>query len=299
MKPIYQKLTTESDEGFVFKAIQGVSFDCPFHAHPEYELILVLRSNGYRIVGDNFSILGAGDLVFVGPGLPHIWQNETRSGRLGHIGALLIQFEEKIFSPELLKATAMEPIRHLLKSANRGLHIVGHTRERVTALMKEMATLEGMSRFIQLLQILDSLAQHVEDSCPIASVGFSICSQPHEHDRMDRVLQFLNKHLEEEIRLSEVAKVIHLSESAFSRFFRAHTGKTFPELLNQLRIGRACHLLADSEMNVTEVGFACGFSSVSNFNLQFRKMKGQSPTEYRKQMHRTLSPPSVSSVFPR
>ena len=80
MKPIFQRFPTESEEGFAFKAIRSSSFNCPWHVHPEYELILVIQGHGYRIVGDNISRLTAGDLVLVGPGLPHIWQDEPGSG---------------------------------------------------------------------------------------------------------------------------------------------------------------------------------------------------------------------------
>ncbi len=87
MKPMFQRLTTEPEEGFAFKEIRSSGFDCPWHVHPEYELILVIQGQGYRIVGDNISRLAAGDLVLVGPGLPHIWQNAP-AGQRAELGPL-------------------------------------------------------------------------------------------------------------------------------------------------------------------------------------------------------------------
>jgi hypothetical protein len=58
MKPIFQKLTAEPEEGFAFKTLRAKGFDCPWHVHPEYELILVLQSDGYRMVGDNIAGFG-------------------------------------------------------------------------------------------------------------------------------------------------------------------------------------------------------------------------------------------------
>ena len=101
---------------------------------------------------------------------------------------------------------------------------------------------------------------------------------------MDRVLQFLNSKVGESLRLSEAALIVNLSEGAFSRFFRLHTSKTFPEFVNELHIGRACSLLLEDNLNVTELAFECSFSNLSNFNWQFLRLKGHTPREFRKQM---------------
>ena len=75
-----------------------------------------------------------------------------------------------------------------------------------------------------------------------------------------------------------------MSEGAFSRFFRTHIGKTFPAFVNDLRIGRACRLLAETEMNVTEIALLCGYRNLSNFNRQFLQLKKGSPSDFRRQM---------------
>ena len=287
MKPIFQRLTAEPEEGFAFKEIRSSGFDCPWHVHSEYELILVLHGRGYRIVGDNMSRLAAGDLVLVGPGLPHIWQNEPSSGPRAAVYFLLIQFEDKFLGDGLLNLPAMEPVRRLFHKARRGLHVVGKTHGKVAALMKHMAVIKGMERVVQFLQILAVLAGS-EDCEAIASPGFAADVNLYDQERMDRVFQFLNRQLGETVRLSEAARIVHLSEGAFSRFFRAHTGKTFPEFLNELRIGRACTLLLEDDMNITEIAYECGFINLSNFNRQFLKLKGLSPREFRLKLQQRL-----------
>ena len=98
---------------------------------------------------------------------------------------------------------------------------------------------------------------------------------------MDRVFQFLVNEADEPVRLSDAARVLNLSEGAFSRFFRIHTGKTFPAFRNELRVGRACTLLIEGDLTITEVALRCGFVNLSNFNRQFRRLKGISPHEFR------------------
>lgn len=279
MKPVFQKLTSQPDEGFAFKAIHAEGFDCPWHVHPEYELILVLESNGYRIVGDSLAALAPGDLVFVGPGLPHIWQHEpTTRRRLAR--ALLIQFEASFLGERFLQLPALRPVRRLLGRAARGLHVHEPTRATVAAMMIEMPGRRGLDRILHLLRILGTLADSA-DCVPLASGSYAAESQPYDEERMNRAFQFLNAHLGDEVRLAAVAHHVSLSEGAFSRFFRVHTGKTFPELLNELRIGRACRLLLEEDRNIAEVAYACGFTNLSNFNRQFRRLKGANPRQYR------------------
>jgi AraC-like DNA-binding protein len=287
MKAIFQRLTTEPEEGFAFKAIRSSGFDCPWHVHPEYELILVLQGAGYRIVGDNISRLAAGDLVLVGPGLPHIWQDEPGPGGRRSVHFILIQFEEECLADGLLRFPAMEPVRKLLHRAAQGLHIVGATRSRVSALMKHMTEIKGMERVLCFFQILAVLAAS-EDCRAIASASFAANSSLYDQERMDRVFQFLNRQIGQEVHLSQAAEIVHLSEGAFSRFFREHTGRTFPQFINELRIGRACSLLMESNLNITEVAYECGFTNLSNFNRQFLRLKGLSPREFRAQLQERL-----------
>lgn len=287
MKPVFQKLTSEPEEGFAFKLIEADGFDCPWHVHPEYELILVLESAGYRLVGDSLAALAPGDLVFVGPGLPHIWQHEP-TARCPRARALLIQFEETFLGDRFLQLPALRPVRQLFNRASRGLHVVDPTRETVAAMMAEIPRLRGLERILHLLRILGVLADS-ENCTPLASASYAAESQPYDEERMNRAFQFINANLADEVRLASVAHHVSLSEGAFSRFFRVHAGKTFPELLNELRVGRACRLLLEEDRNISEVAYACGFTNLSNFNRQFRRLKRTSPREYRADVHRRLA----------
>jgi AraC-like DNA-binding protein len=284
MKPIFQRLTGALEEGFAFKVIRAPGFDCPWHFHDECELILVQQSRGYRLVGDNLKPLAPGDLVVLGPNLPHIWQNDDGVPCAEpRVHAVLVQFEEKFLGDGLLRLPALAPVRDLLKRAALGLEVIGHTRQRVSAMMVEMARLRGLERIVQFLAILDVLSRS-QDCRQISSAGFTAASNPFNQDRMNRVCQFINEHLNQVISLQDLARLVHLSEGAFSRFFRVHTGKTFPTFVNELRVGRACRLLVETEMNITEVALACGFPNLSNFNRQFLRLKRRSPREFRRRV---------------
>lgn len=288
MKPIFQKLTTAPDEGFVFKDWQAESYDCPWHVHPEFELILLLQGDGYRVVGDNYSPLSAGDLVFLGPNLPHIWQNDCGNPAHQGVHQLLIQFEKQLLGDALLALPAFDSIRRLLERSARGLQVVGPTHDAVAEMMLELARLRGFQRFVQFLEILGAIADSPHCQ-PLASLEFAKQSEVYDQERMNRVFEFMNEHLEKTLRLRDAACVAGMSEGAFSRFFRMHTGKTFPAFHNELRVGRACRLLSAEDKNITEIAYECGFSNLSNFNRQFLRLKEVSPREFRRQIWRKVS----------
>lgn len=285
MKPIYQKLIGCPDEGFAVKEIHGDACNCPWHCHPEAELILVLQSHGYRIVGDSIHSLQRGDLVLLGPNLPHAYQHRAPLSEQPLVAhCVLLQFEERFWS-SLLELPIMASVRRLLQRAAVGLQFKGRTRAHVATMLMEMLKLRGLPRIAAFLQALDTLA-HARNCLSIASSGFATSLPAWEQERVDRIYQFIDQNYHRPIRLSEVAKLAHMSEGAFSRFFRAHMGKTFPAFVNDLRIGRACRLLAETEMPVTEIALACGYRNLSNFNRQFLHAKQLAPTDFRRQLRR-------------
>lgn len=285
MKPVYEKLIGCPDEGFIVKEIRGDACNCPWHYHAELELILVCESQGYRIVGDNIQSLQAGDLVLLGANLPHAYQHSDRfSARRPPAHCVLLQFEERLWSG-LLELPTMNGVRRLLRRAVHGLHIMDPTRKQVAAMLAEMLKLRGPRRIAVFLALLDALSQ--SRSCrTIASPGFSVPRTFYEQERIGRVCQFIDENYHRPLRIGQLAKLAHMSEGAFSRFFRSHIGKTVPAFVNDLRIGRACRLLAETEMNVTEIALSCGYRNLSNFNRQFLQLKGIAPNQFRQQMDR-------------
>jgi AraC-like DNA-binding protein len=99
---------------------------------------------------------------------------------------------------------------------------------------------------------------------------------------MNHVLNYIQLHLEENIRLETVANLANMNATAFCRYIKAKTNKTFIELLNDIRIAYACRLLLDSPRNISEICYKCGFNNLTHFNYIFKKITGTNPTTYRK-----------------
>jgi len=116
----------------------------------------------------------------------------------------------------------------------------------------------------------------------VASPGFLPVLDNADQDRMQRVCDHINARLAERIERAAVAREAHLSEGAFSRFFKLRTGKSLPRYVNELRVGRACRLLAEADSKITDIALECGFTNLPNFNRRFHEIMGLPPSHYRR-----------------
>jgi len=303
MKAVLEKTPRAQWESFHCEVVCGTSYHALWHFHPEYQLTLVLESRGHRMVGDKITPLRPGDLVLVGANLPHVWHQETRSAEGGvrkgagqnqkseirnpksGVHAIVVRFLDTFLGREFLEKPEMEAVRQLLRRSVRGLHVTGRTRETVADAMHRLAAAKGLARIRELLTILDVLATS-RDVKPVASAGFVPKFSADDQARMQRVLSYIDSNLTDEIERAHVAAAAHLSPGAFSRFFKLRTGRTLPEYVNALRIGRACEMLAGENGKVTDIALDCGFQNLANFNRHFRKLTKLSPSEYRQQFRK-------------
>ncbi|MEW6304660.1 MAG: AraC family transcriptional regulator [Verrucomicrobiota bacterium] len=287
MKPVFEQTPRTQWESFHCEVVRGSSYNAAWHFHPEYQLTLVLKSRGHRLVGDNLTPLQAGDLVLVGSNLPHVWhQDENRGGAANAVHAIIVRFLDTFLGNDFLEIPEAEPVRQLLKRAGRGLLVTGRTRELVAARMEQLTETSGMGRIAELLAILHLLARS-KDLQPIASAGFVPSLASEDQGRMGRVCDYIHAHLTEDIDREAVAAEAHLSVGAFSRFFKLRTGKTLPEYVNELRVGRACRMLVEEDTKVTDIALECGFRNLANFNRRFREITKVTPRDYRRQFQQT------------
>ncbi|MBN2366083.1 MAG: helix-turn-helix domain-containing protein [Calditrichaeota bacterium] len=242
-------------------------------------------SKGKRFIGDSISYYNIDDLFFIGPNLPHTWY--SRAGAMGknkNHEAILVQFAENFAGLNVQKVPELYSLEQLFKECNRGIQFHGKTRERVARKIHELEKKEGLGRLITLINILDILARaDKNDKKILSSIEFTRRLQPNDQSRIDRVCTFINENYKNRLSLEATASIVNMSTTAFSRFFKKSTGKTFVNYVNELRIGWACKLLIESDMNIAEISYEVGFNNLSNFNRRFSERHHMNPREYRHQ----------------
>src|SRR4051812_9057443 len=158
MKAVLEKTPRARWESLHCEVVRGSSYHAMWHFHPEYQLTLVLRSRGHRVVGDNITPLRPGDLVLVGSNLPHVWHQETsRAGGRDEVHAIVVRFLDTFLGEEFLALPEADGVKHLLRRASRGLQVTGKTRAAVEQRLQRLAAARGLSRIVELLAILDLL----------------------------------------------------------------------------------------------------------------------------------------------
>jgi len=286
MKPISEMPSPlAKSEPVVCELVSGADFGCVLHHHPQCEITVVRKSGTVRVVGDKIAELTPGDMVFLGPDVLHDYRNTNEEGELGPpVEAIVVQFLPDL--PGLMGLDAqglpsMQPVERLLKRASHGLEIVGQTREVAAAFIEQMLEVQGMKRVILLLQLIDLLAESTEmiEICALAPAQEQ--RAPVAADRIGTVCAYIESFYAEPIYVEQLATMVGLGKSAFSRLFRKSTGRTVPQFVNGVRVAHACRLLVETDLTVSQISRDCGFVSPAHFQRQFREQQQCSPLHYR------------------
>lgn len=257
------------------------NFDFPLHYHEEFELNLVINAkNAKRIVGDHIEEINDTELVLVGPNVQHGWFTHNCKGK--EIKEITIQFHRDLFDDKFLQRNQMSFIRNLFEKSYRGILFSAETTKAITPRLIGLAQKHGFDSVLELMSVLHDLSVS-RNMRLLSDAGFTPAENGFSYNsrRVDKVMEYINRHFDKELTLSEAAKIAAMTEVAFSRFFKNKTGKTFIDTLNEIRLGHASRMLIDTSYNITEVAYKCGFNNMSNFNRIFKKKKNCTPKEFR------------------
>lgn len=271
---------------FVLLNNMKAKFDYPTHYHSDYELNLVMNTSGKRIVGDSVEDFSDGDLVLIGPGVPHGWKAPTHDNT--HV--ITIQFHEEMYNSFLLTKRVFEPIRELLFRSKRGILYTGDTYRTVKKKILNLSLKRGFTTALDFYGILYDLA--IADGQRLLTsptYDSSLLVRQSKSRRIEKICKYIDENFGKEISLSEIAALVNMSESAASHFFKKRTSRSFITYLTDVRIGHASRMLAETTMNISTIAYECGFSNMANFNRTFKKYHNQTPTEYRNEVEKTMT----------
>mgnify|MGYP000199765290 CR=1 FL=1 len=251
-----------------------------WHFHPEYEVHIITASSGKFFVGDFIGDFVPGNLVLTGPNLPHNWVSNLGAGQQVAARDLVLQFSRSFADRMLGAIPELSPLQDLLEGAARGLQFPDALGRSIIPLMRDLAQANGARRVVLMMSVLEQLAS-CRERRPLAGPGYDLDAQRHMSSTINQVLSCIRQNLGGNLRESDVAELAGMSVSSFTRFFKRHTGCTFIQYQNGLRLNEACELLMCTALSVTEVCYRVGFNNLSNFNRQFLAHKGMPPSRFR------------------
>ncbi len=279
---VLKEVTPLSNRDCLYIADRSKSeFTYPVHAHKECELNFTEHATGVRrVVGDSSEILGEYDLVLIGGGVEHVWeQNECRCDKIREI---TIHFSSDMFLNSFKDKAPFDSIKELLAKAQNGVEFPMQAILKVYDKLDSLCNQERPSfyAFTSFMEILYELSLYKDVKTLSTTAKAKIELHP-DNRKIKIVKEFINKNYKEEIRLSDLAGMVGMSSVAFSRLFKNKTGRSLSDYIIDIRLGYASRMLIDSQIPVADICFHSGFNNLSNFNRIFKKKKNCSPKEFR------------------
>ena len=282
-KTAIQKTRIPESNIFFIRELHERHFDATWHAHSEYQLFLVVEGTGTKFIGNTVKPFDGGDLTFLGPNIPHLWRSDEHyfDPHSEEISRGLVIYFNGAALGQLIEKREFDQLKTLLEKVRRGMEIQGETARQTSALMHELVHLHGMESIIHLFRILDLLAKSKEyHLLHDDMVQYKL--KDVETNRINIVYNYAAKHFKYKITLEEVASLLNMTPTSFSRYFTMKTSKSFSYFLTELRIRNACKQLStDEAKTIAQICYESGFNTLSNFNKQFKTFIGMTPTEYR------------------
>ncbi|WP_122417479.1 AraC family transcriptional regulator [Pseudomonas viridiflava] len=257
--------------------------------HPEFEIHLIRRGSGKLVAGDYIGGFEAGHVALIGPDLPHDWIGDLAPGEHLPGRDVVLQFDGAALLALRKTLPELGELQRLFEQARRGLEFSGATAVQAARLMEDIGTAQGLERLILFLQLINTLVKAPsQEAHLLASSCYAPTLDARSAERINKAFDYLLSELTNDIRLSVIAQRLEMTDPGFSRFFKRNTGHGFIDLMRKLRIQRACRLLLQSDMSVSDICFEVGYANLSNFNRHFRVETGQTPSDYRRAMAMTL-----------
>ena len=244
------------------------------HQHTEFQITLVEQGKGSMIIGDSFHRFSSGDVFLFGSNLPHAFTSEKECSMVS------IFFTPESLGPDFFSLPDLNPIKDLLLKANKGLRLSAESH-RTKELISLFELSKGPLRVISFLQLLQVISEHQHVTLSVFSYEKQFSHN--EGKRMMNVFNYVMENYQNDIRLEQISTVAMLSRNSFCKYFKQRTNKTFFQFLSEVRIEKACELLINNPpFSIYDITSMIGFKNQSNFNRQFFKIKGVSPSSFRK-----------------
>lgn len=286
MKATYQKILLSEGSSFLATRLILPRFHSEYHFHPEYELKYVIESKGKRFVGDTIQNFQEGDLILLGPNIPHYWKSDDIHDLTDHMQAkaIVVLFTEDFLGEKFFYIQEMIPIMELLRKSQAGLVFPDAINSKIPEMMENLTVVKGPMRIIRILEILAELARL--ESKQLLTEEFSsgtpfLDANSPSFMRLQKVHHYVIKNFHYPLQIEDVAKIANMTPHAFCKYFKKSTKKTFMTFLNELRICHAKKLLIENRIPISQICLDSGFNNISNFNRQFKTGTNMTPSDYR------------------
>ena len=286
MKPIVENIDPNPGSSFFIEKYRGNALcRMPFwHVHPEYEIVYIKEGSGTRCVGSHISNYYDGELIMLGPNIPHqpFSNDETPDNE-----EVVIQFKHRFFTEHLLNLPEAQAITALFYKSQQGIIFSSKTKHEISPLIEKVLGADSLEKLIAMLELLHKLATSTDYNL-LKADSMALEIKSNDHQRMNLIYDYVANNFHKNITIDEVAHLCSLTTPSFCRFFKKTTGKTFVRFLNEYRIVKAQELLSKKTYSMAYILERCGFNDLAYFSKLFKKFTGYAPTVYVKSLQNNI-----------
>lgn len=247
--------------------------------HHRFEMTLIVKGEGTRMIGDKVDYFKSGDLILLAPLLPHLWQSQAITPGES-VKSISLFFEESFPSKDFQQLTELNAIKEILVLAERGLIFHGDLKKKIVKKLRKLTKQEGLRAILLLLEILQDIAES-KDYSILCSEGYSLRKNL-DSTRIGKITNYIYENINEPITVDQIAEMGNMHPGSISREFKKSTGYSLIEFINKVRIGNASRLLTETDKPILDICFEVGFQNLSHFNRYFKKVRECTPSEFRK-----------------
>lgn len=298
MKPFIENVMNTPNNDWIVREyhsrVSREEFACSWHYHTEYELVLYQDPNGVfsgnYFAGDAVGTINHNTMLLYGPGLPHMITGRMQSSEEKPHHSVIIWFKHHWLEKLQSAIPEARNLKRLIERSAYGIQFSQSTSEQVASRLKGIDQLDPAFQAVRVMETLLLLANDIESQRLSASPYriSQLSGNQEAHQKVQLASQYIEQNYAEVIRIADLSKKLHMSESSAYRLFEKHYGVSFSEHLKQFRIGKACELLASSSLPIALVAEKTGFANLSNFNRLFKTVKAMTPTQFRHQFQKAI-----------
>ena len=284
MRPQLLKLNNDSVNSFSVRRDIVPDINNCWHCHSEIEFIYLKSGHGTQFIGDSIKRFQSGDVVLIGPFLPHSWRFDDvyfKDETEAVVDVRVIHFKENFWGEGFINLPENKLIKSLIDCSKRGVFVKVHTSQNLETIFDTLVGEERSNKIILLLEALTIVAQSRYEQ--LSSIVFNADFEDADKDRINAIYDYSLKNFKSQIKLEEIAEIANISPSSFCRYFKLKTQKTYTRFINEIRIGNACKLLIEDDINVKQICYECGYNNFASFYNFFKSITNKSPLNYRKE----------------
>lgn len=282
MKALSFKIPKTQNESVRVQVDNQPHFYDSFHYHPEIQISYIIRGTGTRIIGNSVGRFNPDELYIIGSSIPHIFKSDTDYYENKNLMSYAISFyfTQDAMGKDFFNLPETENLSDLLNASKKIILFKEKEVHDIRSDFQKITNLKGFEKLHSFLQILNRISNFKRRNL-LSKTTYEQRNLEKYGKRINDIFDFVINNYEKSISLDKAAQIANLSTTAFCRFFKERTRKSFTEFVNEVRIGEACKLLANNDLNISQICYEVGYNNISNFNRKFKVITSLTPKEYR------------------